>query len=204
MSPLMRELSTLGACPEALVWALAYSDKTAKELWEQCVRPDWLMWLLIKKRDTLLWPTTTCVLSLLCDVVKVHTMPILINTPEHGSLKDCIDMSRGFLRNKFVSAIVTTPFGDIVFPSSTLLLADTLPILACTTKPDSHRLAMCAIVLTGHIVSRFRADTTMLYSAPSVIQYVVEAVTFHTGSDCLKESLVNVSNTIRNRVTVPL
>lgn len=38
---LQEHLREIGACDDARAWA---GELTAKEAWEQCTRPDWMLW----------------------------------------------------------------------------------------------------------------------------------------------------------------
>lgn len=40
-------LIKLGACNDAVEWV---GDKTRAQAWEQCVRPDWMLWLIRKEK----------------------------------------------------------------------------------------------------------------------------------------------------------
>jgi hypothetical protein len=40
--PALKWLTRLGSCPEGLEWV---KDRTVGEMWVQCDRPDWLLWL---------------------------------------------------------------------------------------------------------------------------------------------------------------
>jgi hypothetical protein len=41
MLTVREHLKQLGACPEAMVWL---GDRTARQAWDECERPDWLLW----------------------------------------------------------------------------------------------------------------------------------------------------------------
>ena len=47
-------MRSLKACEEARVWA---NGKTLAEIWEQCERGDWMLWLCGNMADKDGWPT---------------------------------------------------------------------------------------------------------------------------------------------------
>ena len=58
-----RLLQSLHACSEAIEWA---SDKDLSQVWEQCPRGDWLLWLSGKMADKPGWPTRKDVVLAAC------------------------------------------------------------------------------------------------------------------------------------------
>jgi len=47
---LQQHLSSLGACADAREWA---AERTAQQAWEDCERPDWLLWWIVRARRDL-------------------------------------------------------------------------------------------------------------------------------------------------------
>ncbi len=45
---LLRKLDAYGACNEAVAWVVASKKRTARAVWEDCPRGDWLLWLAHK------------------------------------------------------------------------------------------------------------------------------------------------------------
>ena len=57
-------LRSLHACEEARTWA---KGKTLAEIWEQCERGDWLLWLCGRMCGTDGWPTRQELVLAACD-----------------------------------------------------------------------------------------------------------------------------------------
>jgi hypothetical protein len=59
-------LFALDACAHSIEWAETQAN--FKEAWNNCSRPDWLMWLLYNKREDENWPPATTVALMLIDI----------------------------------------------------------------------------------------------------------------------------------------
>jgi hypothetical protein len=55
-NPLLRLLAELGACEPALRWVRQHSGTSLEELWADCDRADWLVWLASEMRHRPGWP----------------------------------------------------------------------------------------------------------------------------------------------------
>jgi len=62
-------------CTEALIWIKASGIATARELWDLCPEPGWLMWVLGSKSADPGWYDRKEILIFLCDLVEQYAMP---------------------------------------------------------------------------------------------------------------------------------
>ncbi len=61
-------LIDLRACEEARLWA---KEKTLAEIWEQCERTDWLLWLCGHMVGKDGWPDRKAIISIACDCAEL-------------------------------------------------------------------------------------------------------------------------------------
>ena len=67
-SEMSKLLVRLGACSEARAWA---KGKTLPEVWEQCDRADWLLWLIGRMVGEVGWPDHKAIVSVACDCAEL-------------------------------------------------------------------------------------------------------------------------------------
>ena len=67
-------LKDMHACEEAIKWV---GNKTAKQSWKTCPRPDWMLWLLTKQLGKKGWPTRKQLVAAACDCAEtvLHFVP---------------------------------------------------------------------------------------------------------------------------------
>ena len=46
------KLASLGACPEAVDWVRKHDQQSEQEMWDDCIRGDWMLWICGKLSGT--------------------------------------------------------------------------------------------------------------------------------------------------------
>jgi len=108
------QLERIGVCALAVEWAKANPEKTARELWEQCEWPEWLIWVLIKKseEEEEQWPFASAVFLVICDIIERYTLQCFIESKykiEAVTTKEALEVIR--------TSIHRGSCEDISFPS---------------------------------------------------------------------------------------
>ena len=87
---LQKHLASLGACPEAREWV---GEKTAKEAWEQCERPDWLLWWAIYHTQR---NSSDKILMAACDCARL----LLDFMPDDDHLRSVLKMAEKWIEDE--------------------------------------------------------------------------------------------------------
>jgi hypothetical protein len=87
---LLRELR---ACSEAVKWA---EGKSLAEVWEQCERADWLLWLCVKMMGEKGWPTHEEIVLVTCDIVETSLHFFEEKYPDDKRPRQAIEASRAW------------------------------------------------------------------------------------------------------------
>jgi len=69
-TPLLRMLHILGACDEAMKWVADHADSSLPELWQDCDRADWMVWLALRMAGKDGWVNSSQVEHIMWDVVR--------------------------------------------------------------------------------------------------------------------------------------
>ena len=64
---LLTNPSTRTACQDSLEWI---GDRTFQQAWDECDRPDWLLWLCDRMADRPGWPTRQQIVLIACDIAR--------------------------------------------------------------------------------------------------------------------------------------
>jgi immunity protein 5 of polymorphic toxin system len=86
-------LTKLGACPEAVIWA---KGKSLLEVWKQCERADWLLWLCGRMVGKKGWPTREEIVLVSCDIAETVLPLFEKKYPEDKRPREAIEVARAW------------------------------------------------------------------------------------------------------------
>jgi hypothetical protein len=92
MSTLSRKLKSLGACDEAIDWAIDYA--TLADAWQACERGDWMLWLCARMEYKAGWPMRKEIVLAACDCASLALPVYEQKFPSDDRVRHCIEVIR--------------------------------------------------------------------------------------------------------------
>jgi hypothetical protein len=174
------------ACPEAIKWVKESKTETFIELWNECDRADWMLWLLatmIKEKE---WPSRKTVVLCACDCAETSLQFI----PENENRpKIAIQTAREWTEGK------TTKIECVK------AAADTYDsYVASASSASSAASAALAYASNAYDASNAYAAYDASVSASYAAYAASYAVSYADSYAAEKEALKNMADIVRKRV----
>jgi hypothetical protein len=187
-------LKEKNACSEAVEWVKESKTETFVELWNECERADWMLWILARMIKEKGWPSRKTVVLCACDCAETSLQFIPEDEPRP---KIAIQTARKWTEGKASERECAKAAAASVASSYAYFAAASFASSSASVYA-AHVAAYSAYVVASSASSvSSAASASASFAASSVVSYAAAAEIYSINR---KEALKNMADIIRKRI----
>jgi hypothetical protein len=183
------------SCFEAVKWVKESKAETFAELWNECERADWMLWILARMAGKKEWPSKKTVVLCACDCAET-ALQFVPENENRPCKKAADDAYASFAAVSFASSSAAS-FASFASSSAASFAAASASFAAVSFASAAASSSADRAAASSSAVSS-AASASASFAASSAVSYAAAAEIYSINR---KEALKNMADNVRKRVT---